>query len=195
LQHVQITVMCDVDNPLCGPQGASAVYGPQKGATPEMVSQLDANLNHLAALIGRQLGKKVKDVPGAGAAGGLGAGLLAFTPAVLKPGIEAVLDTIAFDSIIEDADLIITGEGRIDHQSLRGKVPMGVARRAVRAQKPVVAIVGSIGEGAEMLYSHGIRSILSIIDSPMTLDEAMDKAYALTVACAERLMRLLNLKI
>src|SRR5690554_195921 len=141
LKDTKITVMCDVDNPLCGPRGASAVYGPQKGATPEMVEKLDKNLAHFAQKIQETIGQDFKDIPGAGAAGGLGMGLMAFTGAKLMTGIEAILDVVDFDSKVQQAELVITGEGRIDGQSVHGKVPMGVARRAQKYGKPTVAIV------------------------------------------------------
>lgn len=193
LKSTAITVMCDVDNPLCGIRGASSVFGPQKGATPEMVKVLDSNLEHYAKIIKDQLNVDLKDIPGSGAAGGLGAGLLAFTNAALKSGIETVLDTVKFDQMLEGADLVITGEGRIDSQSLFGKVPMGVAMRAVRHAKPVLAIVGSIGPGAEALYGHGISSIVSIVNGPMTLEESIAQAYELTREAAERAFRILKI--
>jgi glycerate kinase len=165
LKDVEITVICDVDNPLCGPRGASAVYGPQKGATPDMVIQLDQCLNHFADVINQQLGRDIRNIPGAGAAGGLGGGLLAFVKAELKSGTEAVLDTIQFDGLVKDYDLVITGEGRIDAQSAYGKVPKGVGTRAQKQGKPVIAIVGSLGEGAEVMHEYGIQpsSRLSIV--------------------------------
>ncbi len=193
LKETKITVMCDVDNPLCGPRGASAVYGPQKGATPEMVEILDGNLAHFARKIRENLGVDLKDVPGAGAAGGLGMGLLAFTGAQLKTGVEAVLDTVNFDGKLQKADIVITGEGRIDGQSVYGKVPMGVAKRALKYGKPTLAIVGSIGAGSEALYEHGISSILTIVNGPMTLEESMERAFELTVDAAERGFRILKM--
>ncbi|NLI91921.1 MAG: glycerate kinase [Peptococcaceae bacterium] len=192
LKDVQITVICDVDNPLCGPRGASAVYGPQKGATPEMVQYLDGCLSHYAEVIRSQLGMNIRDIPGAGAAGGLGAGLLAFTKAELKSGTEAVLDTIKFDDIIGEYDLVITGEGRIDAQSAFGKVPKGVGTRAQKHGKPVIAVVGSIGEGAEIMLEYGLNAIVPIINKIMTLDEAVENAYPLVVQTAERIFRLLR---
>ena len=195
LKKTKITVMCDVDNPLCGPRGASAVYGPQKGATPEMVQILDRNLAHYAQKVQEYLGVDLKDVPGAGAAGGLGMGLLAFTGAQLKPGIEAVLDTVNFNNKVQKADIVITGEGRIDGQSLYGKVPMGITKRAVKYGKPTLAIVGSIGTGSEELYKHGLSSIISIVNGPMTLEESMAKAFDLTVEAAERGFRILKITI
>ncbi|MPM76975.1 Glycerate 2-kinase [bioreactor metagenome] len=154
---------------------------------------LDSNLEHYAKIIKDQLNVDLKDIPGSGAAGGLGAGLLAFTNAALKSGIETILDTVKFDQMLEGADLVITGEGRIDSQSLFGKVPMGVAMRAVRHAKPVLAIVGSIGPGAEALYVHGISSIVSIVNGPMTLEESIEQAYELTREAAERTFRILKI--
>lgn len=191
VHDLEITVMCDVDNPLCGSRGASAVYGPQKGATAEMVAHLDSCLSNLADIIKRQTGNDIKDIPGAGAAGGLGAGLMAFTGAVLKSGTEAILETIKFDEIAADVDLVITGEGRMDAQSAFGKVPMGVAIRAQKQGKPVIAIVGSVGEGAENIYQHGISAIVPIVNRPMLLEEAMAEGKELTVKAAEMAARLI----
>lgn len=193
LKNTKITVMCDVDNPLVGLRGASAVFGPQKGATPEMLQILDRNLEHYAQILKEQLGVDVKDIPGSGAAGGLGAGLLAFTNAELKTGIETILDTVNFDKMLEKADLVITGEGRIDIQSLYGKVPMGIAKRAVRLAKPVLAIVGSIGSGAEELYNHGLSSIVSIVNGPMPLESSIEQAYELTKEATERAFRIIKI--
>lgn len=192
LNDIEITVICDVDNPLCGPHGASAVYGPQKGATPPMVEELDAALAHYAGVIEAQTGINIKNIPGAGAAGGLGGGLLAFTPASLKSGTEAVLDTIEFDKIVQDYDIVITGEGRIDAQSAFGKVPKGVGSRSKRHGKPVIAIVGSVGDGAELLYEHGIQAIVPIVNRTMSLEQAIAQAYELTVQAAERAFRLIE---
>lgn len=193
LKETRVIVMCDVDNPLCGPRGASAVYGPQKGASPEMVQILDNNLAHFAEKIKEQLGMDLLNVPGTGAAGGLGAGLLAFTRAELKTGVEAILDTLAFDRMLEQADLVVTGEGRIDGQSLYGKVPMGVAKRATKHSKPTIAIVGSIGPGSETLYDYGLNAILPIVNGPISLEESMKRADELTRDAAERGFRLIRL--
>lgn len=195
LQTTKITVMCDVDNPLCGPRGASVVYGPQKGADLGMVQQLDQNLARFSQIILRDLGMDFKDVPGAGAAGGLGMGLLAFAGAKLKTGIEAVLDTVDFDSKLQAADIVLTGEGRIDGQSIYGKVPMGVAKRAHRYGKPTLAIVGSIGAGSEALYEHGLSSIITIVNGPMSLEESMENAFALTADATERGFRILQIPL
>jgi glycerate kinase len=149
LESTPVEVACDVDNPLCGPRGAAAIYSPQKGATPEQVQQLDANLAHLADVIERDLGRNVRDFPGAGAAGGLGAGLVAFCDATIRPGVQLVMDAVDFARRIEDVDLIITGEGRIDRQSMMGKVIEGVGRAGKAAGIPVIALAGLIGDGAD----------------------------------------------
>lgn len=192
LQYIPITVICDVDNPLCGDRGASAVYGPQKGATPDMVRTLDQCLYNYAGVIKEQLGIDIKDMHGAGAAGGLGGGLLAFTKAELKSGTEAVLDTIRFDEIVKEYDLVITGEGRIDAQSAFGKVPKGVGSRAQKFGKPVIAIVGSIGDGADVMYEFGLNAIVPIVDKIMNLEEAIVNSYELVVQAAERAFRLIK---
>ena len=159
LGGVQITVMCDVDNPLYGPRGAAHVFGPQKGADEAMVEQLDGQLKHLDATLTRELGLSVSQIPGAGAAGGMGAGCIAFLNATLKPGIEAVLDMVDFDRQLEGADLVITGEGRIDSQSVHGKVISGVARRVSPRGIPLVAVVGGIADGAEEAYDLGVTAL------------------------------------
>ena len=159
LQGVQVEVMCDIDNPLCGPRGAAAVFAPQKGADNAMVQRLDQGLSHLAQILAQDLGACVSLLPGAGAAGGFGAGAAAFLGAQLRPGIEVVLDLLQFSSQLKDCDLVITGEGRIDGQSLGGKVPVGVARRAKQAGVPVVAIVGVVGPECEAVYDAGITAI------------------------------------
>lgn len=159
LGGVQITVMCDVDNPLYGPRGAAHVFGPQKGADAAMVERLDSQLKSLDATLTRELGLSVSQIPGAGAAGGMGAGCIAFLDAKLKPGIEAVLDMVGFDSQLEGAGLVITGEGRIDSQSVHGKVISGVARRVKPRNIPLVALVGGIAEGAEEAYDLGVTAL------------------------------------
>ena len=162
LAGVPVQVMCDIDNPLYGPQGAAAVFAPQKGATPAQVQQLDAGLRHLSEIIQTDLGKDIALLPGAGAAGGMGGGAAAFWNARLLPGIEIMLDTIGFDSMLEGCSLVVTGEGRIDGQSVRGKVIAGIARRAKAKGVPVVALVGDIGLGAEEMYPLGVSAIFSI---------------------------------
>ena len=162
LRGVRITLMSDVTNPLCGPLGAAHVFGPQKGADPAMADRLDANLAHLAQVIARDLGLSVADMPGAGAAGGMGAGCAAFLGAELRSGIEAVLDLVDFDARLVGADLVITGEGRIDSQSVRGKVISGIAKRTRRAGVPLVAVVGSIAPDADAAYDLGVTALFGI---------------------------------
>ncbi|AEH49718.1 MAG: glycerate kinase [Bacillaceae bacterium] len=176
LKCVKIEVACDVDNPLTGPKGASAVFGPQKGATPEMVVTLDKNLHHYADVIERVLGKQVKDIPGAGAAGGLGAGLLAFLDAKLKRGVEIVLETVNFHERIQGASLVITGEGRIDGQTIFGKTPIGVAKAAKRYNIPVIAITGSLSDDSDVVLSHGIDALYSIVPGIVSLEKALTNA-------------------
>ncbi len=178
LAECLIEVACDVDNPLIGPHGASAVFGPQKGATPEMVRVLDANLAHYAAVIERTIGKSVADMPGAGAAGGLGAGLHAFLGARLRPGVEIVLSAVEMDRFVADADLVITGEGRLDGQTVHGKTPIGVASVARRHKKPVIAIAGSLGQGFEAVYDYGVSAAFSVAPRPCSVAEAFAEAAA-----------------
>ncbi|MCI8651596.1 MAG: glycerate kinase [Oscillospiraceae bacterium] len=177
LRESTFLVASDVDNVLCGPTGAAAVYGPQKGAKQQDIPLLDAALAHYGALLKEQLGADVSDRPGAGAAGGLGAGLMAFCQASLHSGIETVLDLFHFDTHVADADLVITGEGRIDFQSARGKVPYGVTRRTKSIRDiPVVAIVGCVGQGAEAMYEHGLDAIIPINDGTLTIEESIARA-------------------
>ncbi|NYE58079.1 glycerate kinase [Carboxydothermus ferrireducens] len=190
IKDTDIVVACDVKNVLCGPTGASAVYGPQKGATLEMVKVLDENLRHLATMIKRYLGKDVAEVPGSGAAGGLGAALLAFLDAKLRPGIEIVMELAQFPEVVKTAELIITGEGATDYQTMFGKVPLGVARVARKFGKPVVCISGSLNTGYEKLYAEGITALFSIVNRPMTLDEAMERAEELLEKISENVFRL-----
>ena len=178
LAECRIEVACDVDNPLTGARGASAVFGPQKGATPEMVQALDANLARLARIVERDLGVAVDAVPGAGAAGGMGAAMLAFFGATLKPGIEIVTAAVDLDTHVRDADLVITGEGRIDFQTVHGKTPIGVARVAKRHGKPVIGIAGSLGAEVGVVHAHGIDAVFSVLGKPCTLDEALRDAAA-----------------
>lgn len=176
LSECTIDVACDVDNPLCGPKGASAIFGPQKGATPEMIATLDRNLAHFAAVAKAQLGVDVADLPGSGAAGGLGAGLRAVVGATLRPGVEIVMEAVGMDAIVADADLVVTGEGRIDGQTVHGKTPVGVAAVARRHGCPVIAIAGSVGAGAEAVHDHGIDAVFGILPRPCTLAEALAEA-------------------
>ena len=177
LQQVAIEVACDVSNPLLGGQGAARVYGPQKGATPEMVAQLEENLSRYAELLRRDLGAEVAAVPGAGAAGGMGAALLAIGGR-LRPGIEIVMEAVGLEEALRDADLVLTGEGRLDGQTLHGKVLLGVARLAGRHGRPVLAICGSLGEDAEQILGHGIAAIFASTPRPCSLDEALAQGAA-----------------
>ena len=162
LKGIELVAMCDIDNPLCGPQGAAAVFGPQKGADGAMVARLDEGLCHLAEVVQRDTGCDAMNVPGAGAAGGMGYGMLACFGAKLQMGIETVLDTVSFETLAQRADIILTGEGRMDGQSLRGKVVMGIARRAKPLGVPVVAVVGDIGDDITPAYEQGVTGIFSI---------------------------------
>jgi glycerate 2-kinase len=197
LKSVKVDVACDVTNPLTGPIGASAVFGPQKGATPEMVGVLDASLKRYAEVVERNLGLQVDELPGAGAAGGLGAGVVAFLDGKLQSGIDLVLDVIGFEEAVRDADLIITGEGRIDSQTVHGKAPVGVAKRAkaVAVDVSVVAIAGSIGPDYEAVFEHGIDAVFSVVNGVVTLEEALANGSVNVEKTAENIARLLQLKI
>ncbi|MEY8709939.1 glycerate kinase [Mangrovibacter phragmitis] len=176
LAQCQIDAACDVTNPLTGPQGASAVFGPQKGACADMVEQLDKALEHYAGIIAQTLDKNVLNLPGAGAAGGMGAALYAFCNASLRPGIEIVTEALSLADIIKDADLVITGEGRIDSQSIHGKVPVGVASIAVRFGKPVIGIGGSLSRDVSVVYQHGLNAVFSVLSRVCPLEEALNDA-------------------
>ena len=178
IKQCQIDVACDVTNPLTGSEGASAIFGRQKGATPEMVSQLDDGLQYYAGIIKRYLDIDVDQVEGAGAAGGLGAALLAFCGATLSPGIDIVTDALGLDALVRDATFVITGEGRIDSQTIHGKVPIGVARVAKRYNKPVIGIAGSLTDDVDAVYEHGLDAVFSVIYSICTLEQALDNAAA-----------------
>ena len=192
LRNAEITVACDVDNPLCGPRGASAVFGPQKGATPELVAELDAALAHFAEVATQATGRQAADQPGAGAAGGLGAAMLFFTSAQLRPGVDIVLDAVRFAEVVKGAAFVITGEGRTDFQTAFGKAPVGVAKVAKPFKVPVFCISGALGEGTDTLLSHGIDALLSICDKPMTLEEAMNTGENLIEAATARLCRIIR---
>jgi len=176
LRGIELVTMCDIDNPMYGETGAAYVFGPQKGADPEMVKALDAGLRHLGEVIKRDLGRDLTQVPGGGAAGAMGVGMMAFFDSTLQMGIETVLNTVAFDSLISDADVIFTGEGKIDSQSLRGKVVIGVARRAKKQAKPVIAVVGGSDLGMEPAYEEGVKAIFTINRLPQDL--SVSKAFS-----------------
>ncbi|MFZ7104051.1 MAG: glycerate kinase [Peptococcaceae bacterium] len=194
ISECKFKVACDVDNPLCGPKGASHVFGPQKGATPEIAAFLDQSLAHLAEVIKKDLGRDVAAEPGAGAAGGLGAGLLAFCNAELQRGIELVIEATNIAEKMTGADLVITGEGQMDFQTAHGKTAYGVARIAKKKNIPVIALVGTIGTGTEVLYEKGINAIFSILEGPMSLDECMQAGPQLAERAAARIIRALQIR-
>ena len=194
LKGTEILAACDVSNPLYGATGAAYVYGPQKGAMPEMLPVLDQALVRLAKVVERDLKLDVHDLPGSGAAGGLGAGLVALTGGHLRPGLELVFNALNFESILaEGADLLITGEGQINAQTCYGKVPFGVARLAKKYGIPVLALAGSIGPGSEDLYGAGIDAMMSIVPGPVELEEAMARAGEMVREASSRAMRMLLL--
>ncbi len=190
IKNASFLAACDVDNPLCGAKGASAVYGPQKGASEKDVITLDNGLNHFAQIVKQQLKLDIKDVPGSGAAGGLGAGVLIFLNARLERGITIVTRTTQLAEKMDGADLVITGEGKIDFQTAFGKTPFGVAQIAKTKNIPVIVLAGSLGEGYQSLYEKGFDGIFSIIDKPMSLQEAIDQAAKLLENAAENVVRL-----
>ncbi len=192
LKDCKIIAMCDIDNPMYGKNGAAYVYAPQKGADEEMVLLLDKNLMDLSNTIKSQLGVDVSEIPGSGAAGAMGAGILAFLKGSLKPGIETVLDLVGFDDAIKDADIVFTGEGKIDGQSLRGKVVIGVAARAAKMNVPVIAIVGDVGEGAEVAYSMGVSAIVSINRVALPFEKAKSRSKKDLADTVDMVMRLLK---
>ena len=194
LQQVQIEVACDVNNPLCGKRGASAIFGPQKGATAEMVRQLDAALAHFAAIAERDCGKQIREQAGAGAAGGMGGGLLLLPHVQLKAGVQIVLDNLKLAEQVKDANLVITGEGRMDAQSILGKTPVGVARTAKQFNKPVVAIVGCLREDYDVVYEHGIDAVFPIIRSLGDLPTILKQGEQNLISAAENVARLMALR-
>ena len=190
IAETETVVACDVNNPLTGEQGASHVYGPQKGATPEMIEVLDANLAHFDEIVQRDLGKSVGNVPGAGAAGGLGAGLMAFLEASLKSGIDIVTEATQLSEQFAGADLVITGEGQINFQTVFGKTPVGVAKVAKTHDIPVIAIAGSIADNSDGVYDAGIDAMIDIVPEPMSLETAIENATTLIETAAERAGRM-----
>lgn len=185
----EITVACDVTNPLTGENGASYVYGPQKGATPEMVKELDAALAHFAKVSEEKLGEDYSNYPGTGAAGGLGFALIAYCKAKFAAGIDIVLNVSGFEKELQDADLVITGEGRIDGQSVQGKVLFGIGTRAKEQNVPVIAIGGAVRSDSEALLDHGITAMFSIANGPMTLDYAMENGPELIEQITKNVIR------
>ncbi|MCX8036552.1 MAG: glycerate kinase [Candidatus Sumerlaeia bacterium] len=190
IEGVEIVAATDVTNPLLGPRGGIRVYSPQKGATPAMVRQLETACRNAARVIRRDVGVDVVNVPGAGAAGGFGAGIIAWLGGKLRSGIEVILDAADFDSALDGAALVITGEGRIDRQTAFGKAPAGVAKRAKAAGIPCVAVAGGIGAGSQQLHALGITAVFSLCREPMPLADALRKARSLAEHCGEQLGRL-----
>ena len=193
IKDVEFISMCDVDNPLCGKLGASAVFAPQKGADEDMVKLLDEGLAHLAKIIKRDLYIEVKDIKGAGAAGGLGAGSIAFLQSKLTKGIDVILDTIKFDELVSKADIVFTGEGKFDSQSLHGKVVMGVANRSQKYKTPVIVVTGAIGENIQEAYNKGITAIFSINKEPMEFSKSALKSKENMILTMENILRLLKI--
>lgn len=193
LKYVSVEVACDVNNPLCGKEGASYVFGPQKGATREMIEILDQNLSHYAEVIKEQLGKDVISKAGAGAAGGLGAGLMAFLDVKLKSGIEMVIEYANLEEKVRDADMVWTGEGSIDFQTQYGKTPLGVAMIAKKYNKPVIALAGRVGNDIDVLYEKGIDAIFGIMRGVTSIEEALVKGPENVEKTSENIIRLLNI--
>ncbi len=192
LKETSIMVACDVDNPLYGPRGATAVYGPQKGATSEMVIELDNALMNYAEIARKATGIDAANRPGAGAAGGLGAGMLFFCEARLRPGIDIVLEATGFADMAKTSHLVITGEGRTDFQTSHGKAPVGIAKVAKQFGVPVICLTGGLGDGADDVLDQGIDALMSIVPRPMTLEQSIQHGIELIEAAAARLCRLIK---
>jgi glycerate kinase len=190
LKKTEIAVACDVTNPLTGKSGAAAVFGPQKGATPEMVILLDQGLQNMSRIVQEQLGIVIDHLPGAGAAGGLGGGMVAFLGGALTSGVKLVMDVTGLQEKLPGSAMLFTGEGRLDGQSVLGKTISGVGKAALAAGVPVIAIVGSLGEGYETIYEAGVVGVTSIISRPMALDEALQNAATLVTDATARSLRL-----
>lgn len=195
IRKIKVLVASDVDNPLTGPKGAARVYAPQKGASPSMVKRLEKNLKRYASIIKRDLKKDIKNISGTGAAGGLGAGLIAFLDAKIRLGVNIVIETVRLEKHLKDADLVITGEGKMDSQTIYGKTPIGVAKLAKRYNIPIVAVVGEVGKGVEKVYKHGIDGIMTTTPYPMTHSQAVGKSSQLIPDVSEQLMKLIKIKI
>ena len=193
IKESNFAIACDVNNPLTGPEGASAIYGPQKGATPEMVNTLDQALTNFAKIVEKDLGIKINDVEGSGAAGGLGGGLIAFLNGKLRKGVDIVLDFVDIDKALINTNLVITGEGQLDFQTIYNKAPIGVAKRAKHLGIPVIAISGSLGENFSVVHEHGIDAASSIVSKPMTLEEASKNAPELISTATEQALRYMKI--
>lgn len=192
IENIEIVAMCDIDNPMYGITGAAYIFGPQKGADPDMVVELDNGLVNLCEVIKKDMGVDLKDVPGGGAAGAMGAGMIAFLNSKLQMGIETVLDTVNFDEIINDADMIFTGEGKIDTQSLRGKVVIGVAKRAKNKNIPVTVIAGGAEEGIDKAYEMGVTSIFTINKLPQDFQISRYKSKGNMESTIDNILRLIK---
>ncbi|WP_172371698.1 glycerate kinase [Sporosarcina jiandibaonis] len=189
IKNSKFLIASDVQNPLIGLNGASHIFGPQKGASPEDVKILDENMRHWADLIAGVTGISLHDLLGAGAAGGIGGAFQAFFPAKMERGVDVVLEYVKFHSYLKDADLVITGEGQVDYQTASGKTPLGVAQAAISENVPSIILAGAVGEGVEVLYDYGVVSVHSIIDRPMTLSESMKQTAILLEKSAEQIIR------
>lgn len=192
IKKTKALIASDVDNPLTGPKGAAKVYAPQKGATPSMVKRLEKNLKKYASIIKKDLRKDIKNIPGTGAAGGLGAGLITFLDAKIRLGVDIVIETVGLKKYLKNADLVITGEGKMDSQTIYGKTPIGVAKIAKRCNIPVIAIVGEVGEGVEKVYKYGIDGIITTAPYSMTRVQAIKRSSELIPDVSENLMRLIQ---
>ena len=192
--EVKVTAACDVDNPLCGPAGATYTFGPQKGVSSEMLPELDEGVKNMARVIEKDLGVKVADIPGAGAAGGLGCAVIAFLEGKLEPGIDLLLDAANFDAALEEADIVFVGEGRMDWQSAHGKAPVGISRRAKKHGIPVYALCGSLGKHAEAVYDEGICAAFAADQGATDMDHVADVCEADMAFLADSVMRMLICK-
>lgn len=190
--NCEIISACDVSNPFCGPNGASMVFGAQKGGSPQDLQQLDKNLLHYASVIQSDLGKDIKNVEGTGAAGGTGIGLLTFLDAELKPGIDLIMDELQMEKHTKEADIVITGEGQIDQQTLNGKTITGVAKMAKKHEIPVIAIAGKADRDIDELYNIGITAVFSIVNQPLSLQKSIKSTDQLIQSCVENIFRLLD---
>lgn len=190
----QFLIATDVQNPLLGPEGATYIYGPQKGVTPDMLESLEQHMTAWAELVEQTNGVRLHELAGAGAAGGLCGAFLAFFPTTMKRGIDVVIQYTGIHEQLDGADLVITGEGQIDAQTANGKTPMGIAQEAQKFNVPTIALAGSVGQGIDKLYEHGIMAVFSIMNGPMTLQHAMDHAAELIEATTEQVMRTFNLQ-
>ena len=195
MADVNVVVACDVNNPLCGPQGASAIFGPQKGATTEDIQDLDAALDNFAQVIATDLRTDVAEIPGAGASGGLGAGLMGFFDARLRLGADIVLEAVELEKHLVDADLVIVGEGQFDRSTVFNKSPVAVAQRAKRNGTPVIGIAGSLGAGYQEVHEHGIDAVFSLVNRPMSLKAAMEDTRRLVAIATEEACRAISLSI